>query len=233
MSRKVLHIFTFFVLAVVVLSISRENVYFSIGSYYFGGGGYDLKKAEKYFRKVVSIEEDYPRVHYQLARINFLNARFAEAKSEINKEISLYPDFHKSYYMEGLIAGYAGDFDTAINGFKEFQKYDSFNWAAYNDLSWIYFQKGDFELAKDVAIDGLEHAPNNPWLYNSLGIALLNLKEMSEAKIAFEKALQNIDKTTPEQWGKSYPGNDPKIYKDGYLATKESIVYNLELLKQY
>ncbi|MEK7567533.1 MAG: tetratricopeptide repeat protein [Patescibacteria group bacterium] len=232
MSKKVLYILISLVFLVVIF-FSRENIYFSIGNYYFGGGVYDLKKAEKYFRKVVSIEEDYPRAHYQLARISFLNARFIEAKNEINKEISLYPDFYKSYYMEGLIAGYAGDFETAVNGFKKFQEYDSFNWASYNDLSWVYFQKGDFELARDIAVDGLRYAGNNPWLYNSLGIALINLKDMSEAKVAFEKALENIDKTTAEQWGKAYPGNDPKIYKDGHMATREAIIYNLDLLKDY
>ncbi|MEK7661942.1 MAG: tetratricopeptide repeat protein [Patescibacteria group bacterium] len=205
------------------------KLYLKIGNYYFGKGDYNLIKAEKNFRRALMLDPATQTAHYQLARINFLKSNFAEAIWQIDREISLNENFGKSYYVKGLIQGYMGQSDEAILNFKKFIAYDSYNWAGYNDLAWVYFKKGEFAQTKDAALKGLKRDPGNPWLNNSLGLALLNLGQKKEAKRAFETALEKLKKIAPEDWGKAYPGNNPNIYAQGLKEMRESVSYNLAL----
>ena len=112
--------------------------------------------------------------HYQLARIYFINSNFSSALAEINTEISLFPDFKRSYYVRGLIYGYTNKLDKAVDDFKIFLEWKSESWAGHNDLAWVYFMKGDYKNSAATARDGLRYNPGNVWLNNSLGVALLN-----------------------------------------------------------
>jgi tetratricopeptide (TPR) repeat protein len=216
--------------AAIFLSPNDASLYFEKGNYHFGNGSYDIGKAQNAYQKALAIDVKLPRAHYQMARIYFLRAKFQSAITEINSEIALDPDYKKSYYMKGLIQGYAGDLDDSIANFKRFIELDSFNWAGYNDLAWIYFKKGDYTHAKEAAVQGLVHAPENPWLNNALGLAAMNLGEKERAKESFERALRSLDQMVPEDWGNSYPGNDPRIYEKGLEEMRTSIRSNLSLL---
>ncbi|MDP2655313.1 MAG: tetratricopeptide repeat protein, partial [bacterium] len=114
--------------------------------------------------------------------------------------------------------------------FKEFLKWKPDSWAGHNDLAWIYFQEGKYKEARDTALSGLAIAPNNPWLLNSLGVALLNIGDKTGAKDAFTKALEILKTMNEESWGSAYPGNDPMIYGEGFTQMRESIEANLKLL---
>lgn len=214
----------------LALNSNDSTLQTKLGNYYLGGEDYDIKKAESYFKRAIELNEKEQYAHYQLARIYFLKSNFLLGINEINKEIEYYPDFKKSYYVRGLIYGYNNDLDLSVENFKKFISLDSYNWAGYNDLSWVYFKKGDYLSAKMSALDGLLVAPSNPWLNNALGVAQLNLDEKSEAKRSFERALYQINSMTPEDWGRSYPGNDPSIYKEGFQSMKNSIQDNLKLV---
>ena len=208
------------------------ELWFEMGNYHFGGSKefYDIEKAERAFKRAVLLDPAFPGAHYQLARVYFIKGDFYSAITEINKEIALYPDFAKSYYMKGLIDGYSGNLGLAAKDFEEFLKYKPDSWAAHNDLAWAYFRLGDYEKVKEVAANGLRYSPNNPWLNNSLGIALMNLGEKEAAKVALLRAQQAAKQLTVEQCGSAYPGNDPRIYEQGLEAMRSSIRENLALL---
>ncbi len=203
---------------------------FTIGNYYFGGGAYDTKKAEGYFRKALELDPNLQGPHYQLARIYFVQGDFYTAETEINKEMELHPDFKRSYYVRGLIYGYSGRLAEARADFKQFLKWKPNSWAGYNDLAWILFQEGKYKESADAAQKGLVYAPDNAWLLNSLGVSLLNLDDKTGAKEAFIKALAVHNSMTEADWGKAYPGNDPGIYREGFSKMKESLQNNLTLL---
>ena len=203
---------------------------FEIGNYYFGGGAYNTQKAEEYFKKALEIESDIQGAHYQLARVYFIRGDFYTALNEINKEIELYPDFKRSYYVRGLIYGYAKQPDKATADFKEFLKWKPESWAGHNDLAWVYFMKGDYKNSAETAREGLVSSPNNVWLLNSLGVALLNEGKLTEAKEALTKAQTAAEAMTLADWGKSYPGNNPSVYGDGLDAMRASIKRNLALI---
>lgn len=205
---------------------------YAIGEYYFNHGSYDIAKAGTYYALAVSLEPQYKEAHYQYGRVLFINGRFVSALEEIKTVISLDPEFEKAYYMYGLINGYAGNMKQAEYGFSEFIKRNDTNWAGYNDLAWIYFKQGDYEKTSVTAKKGLEYSPANPWLNNIYGTALLNLNRKDEAKVAFELALKQSETLTPENWGRSYPGNDPAIYATGLKETRSVIRHNLALLEK-
>lgn len=201
-----------------------------IGNYYFGGGAYDLGKAEYYLRQSLAIDPRIAGAHYQIARIHFIRGEFSSALDEINKELELYPDFKRSYYVRGLIYGYNRQFKEAEADFKEFLTWKPESWAGNNDLAWIYFQEGKYAEARDAVRAGLKTAPDNPWLLNSLGVALLNIGDKAGAKEAFIRALAVLGSLSEADWGAAYPGNDPGVYAKGLSQMRASLEANLKLL---
>ncbi len=214
----------------ILRALHNASLRFEIGNHYFGGGAYDIEKAESYFKKSLDIDPKIAGAHYQIARIYFIHGDFYTALDEINNEIELYPDFKRSYYVRGLIYGYANEPDNAIADFKTFLEWKPESWAGHNDLAWVYFMKGDYKNSAATAREGLVFSPNNVWLLNSLGVALLNEGKLIEAKKALTEALTFADAMTPNDWGMSYPGNNPSVYDDGLTAMKTSIRRNLDLI---
>jgi len=203
---------------------------FAIGDYYFGRGAYDIARAKKYFQTTIALDERYPRAHYQLSRISFIQGNLNRALKEIDRELELYPDFKRSYYIRGLTYGYRKELEKAAADFEEFLRWKPESWASHNDLAWIYFQMGEYEKALRTAEEGLQYYSLNAWLLNSQGVALLNLERKDEARLAFEKALPLAMAMSPLEWGRAYPGNNPEIYPEGLASMQESIKKNLELI---
>ncbi len=225
---------------------------FRIGNYYFNttedqSGVYDLVQAETYFKKTLEYDTSFPWAMYQIARISFLNGNFYTALGQINEHIessnSVSEDLYllKGFYTRGLILGYMGRLEDAAEDFLkyiEIQKEITLStgthrtdiWAGYNDLAWIYFQLGDFNLVKETTEEGLVYAPNNPWLLNMLGVAYLNLGEEIEAKKYLDQALLETKKLTPRDWSYAYPGNDPNIAPQALSAMITAIETNIELV---
>jgi tetratricopeptide (TPR) repeat protein len=212
----------------ILLDRGDADLAMQIGNFYFGDG-YDLIAAGRAFQKALSIDFEMTGPRYQLSRIAFIKGDFYGALNFINEEISLRPDFKRSHYVRGLIYGYAGNLVEAEKDFKEFLAWNETSWAAHNDLAWIYFKQGKFTDVIKTARQGLKWNPGNPWLLTSLGVALLNVGESAEAKIALEQALRGAEELTAADWGKAYPGNDPKTYDIGLEAMRNAIRQNIAL----
>lgn len=212
-----------------ILEDKDSKLFFNIGNYYFGNGGYDLKRIESYYKNALLLDPSLEGLHYQMARVYFIKNELSLARYEINKELELHPDFKRSYYVRGLINGYDNNLDGAIEDFTEFLKWKPESWAGHNDLAWIYFKKGDYENALATSEEGLKHYAGSVWLLNSKGVALLNLGRKDEAKVILSQALLIAEGMKAEDWGRSYPGNNPAVYVDGLEAMKASIKRNLIL----
>lgn len=202
----------------------------AIGDYFFGHGAYDLIQAERAYQTVLVFDAKNRDAQYQLARINFLRGNFPSAIEHIDRVLVLDPTFAKAYYIKGLILGYRGSLIEAINYFEQFIERAPDNWAGYNDLAWLHFQLGDYVQTLTVAEAGLIHSPENVWLLNMQGLALMHLDQRDGAREAFSRAKAQALQMQPQHWGKSYPGNDPAIYAEGLERMREAIDYNLELV---
>lgn len=222
---------------------------FELAEYYFNHGGegeYDLAKARKHYGLVIiNADEggiDASEVHqswYQLGRIDFLEGKFDAAIYKFNRLLDLYgeviPNVH---YMLGLTYGYKArkndsdeDWQAGADAFSTFIDFAPESPWPRVDLAWIYFSQGKYEEMKPVLEKGLEYRPDNPWLLNMYGLALLNTDNKEEAGNYFAKAKESASLLTEEDWGQSYPGNNPEIWGEGLAEFRSIIEHNLELSK--
>ncbi len=171
------------------------------------------------------------------ATSNGVKGNYDAAVDEINKELEANPENLRSLYVRGLIYGYRnqfGDLELAENDFRRFTYWAPSEWAGYNDLAWILSKAGKYRGAKEAIQNAFANAPNasnNPWLWNSQGVAELNLGEYKNAQKSFERAMELAGKLTPEDWRKSYPGNDPASADSGLDQFKTALEKNLERAK--
>ena len=203
------------------------------GNYYFNGGAYDLKKAARYYRAAAFFDTEETFARYQLSRIYFVNGKLQDALREADAAVALAPDFGRAYYMRGLINGFSNKLDEAEADFKkilELGELEQGVWAVYNDLSWIQFQKGNYANVEETARQGLELYPQNPWLLNSLGLALFNMDKKKEAKAIFKEAFQKAQELTVEDVRRAYPGNNPSETEKKRQAIIDQIRFNLTLV---
>ncbi|MBI2639450.1 MAG: tetratricopeptide repeat protein [Candidatus Sungbacteria bacterium] len=223
-------------LPAVASFLMRHDAQLSVelGNYYFNSyrdGVYDLERAEKYFERALAIDPNVENAWYQLARIDFLRGEFTSARGKINKQLELHGDsIMASYYARGLINGYSGHFKEAEKDFLKFLSWKKESWAAHNDLAWVYFSQGEYKKAEEVAREGLAFNGNNVWLLNSLGVSLLNLGKKAEAREIFLRAREAAALLTDVDWGRAYPGNDPRSAAPGLAGMKKAIDANLKLL---
>src|SRR5579872_6386248 len=76
----------------------------ALGYYYFNGGAYNLGEAQFAFSQAIKISGDHiERAHFELARLDFIQANFPGAIAEVNTEMQLYPKDDQSWYLRGLI----------------------------------------------------------------------------------------------------------------------------------
>lgn len=220
--------------AALMLNRHDAALAMQLGNYYFNGGAYDLTKAESAFRQAVSINPKILWGHYQIGRILFVRGDNDGAIAEVNKELAANPENLRSLYVRGLIYGYRsqpGDLEKAETDFRRFTKWAPKEWAGYNDLAWILSKEAKYGEAKEVGFEALEKVPDaekNPWLWNSLGVAELNLGEYREAARSFTKAKTLSEGLTLRDWQSSYPGNSPQGAESGLSAFRQAIEENLK-----
>ena len=228
---------------VAVNQVPDTNDPFILGQYYFNqgdspSGAYDLEKARHYFTEAIETDPKGNSLSwYQLGRIDFLEGNFNAAIYKFKKQQQYFDDdIPNVYYMLGLTYAYQArreeipeNWSLAEENFKKYLDFFPDSPWARTDLSWIYFSQGKFEEMIPILEIGLVTEPDNPWLRNMYGLALLNTGKPEEADKQFIRALEDAEKLTVEDWGKSYPGNDPKIWDEGLSEFKAAIRNNLTL----
>ncbi len=219
---------------------------FEIGQYYFNhdddpAGPYDIAKAQYYYEKEIALDpKGNNLVWYQSGRIDFINGDFETALKKFDTQIEYFGDsVHNVYYMIGLTYGYKARVSGLAEDWKAgedaFMKFIDFSpqapWSRV-DLAWIYFSQGKYEEMVPVLEQGLAYRPDNPWLLNMYGLALLNTGEKELAKEQFYKARTQAELLTTEEWGRAYPGNNPSAWAQGLSEFKYIIERNIELVEQ-
>lgn len=221
----------------VLLDRNDTGLAMFIGDYHFnnvmGGGEYNLDVAENAYQKAISINSKVLWGHYQLARIRFVKGDYDSALEEIEEELKTNPENLRSLYIRGLIYGYRSqvtDLEKAEADFRRFTEWAPTEWAGYNDLAWIFFKEGKYAEAEtelERAFINVPEAERNPWLWNAMGVAELNLAKYSRATGSFGKAKTLAGNLTSREWQRSYPGNDPTTSGEGLSTFQEAINENL------
>lgn len=201
--------------AAYALNFNDANLAMQEGNYYFAGGAYVLPKAERAISLAIKLRPTAPMQHYMLARVLFSEGKFDEALTAINTELQINPENQRSLYVRGLIYLYrqqSGDLGRAAADFSQFTKWAPGEWAGYNDLAFTLEKEAEFPAAVRVLTQALSKVPQgtkNAWLWNSLGVAQLNLLEYPQAINSFKNALALAKKLTTVNWRRDYSGDNP------------------------
>jgi len=194
---------------------------------------YDVDAAEYYFLLAAERDPEFPYVNHQLARIEFLRGDFLDALILINRELEVHPDPSPStYYIRGLIEGFAGLYDMSARDYEIYLEADPTNWAAINDYAWVLLKADRSADALLATVRGLSHFPENPWLLNSNAIALYEEGFYEEAHEQALLATRFVMQLREKDWLIAYPGNDPRIAHEGLQALSDSIRRNLLAIRE-
>ena len=206
-----------------------------MGSYYFGGGAYDLEKAAGSYNVAVKLEPKVLWGHYQLARILFVEGNKMKATEEIDAELAANPANLRSLYVRGLIEDAQGNLPAAEADFTRFVSWAPAEWGGYNDLSYVLAKEGKYAQSEATINEALKHVPDAkdiPWLWNSRGLAELNELHYSQAQVSFEKALVLAKAITPAVWHRAYSGNDPATTAHSITNFQNAIQSNILMAKK-
>jgi tetratricopeptide (TPR) repeat protein len=203
------------------------------GNQFFGGSmPYNLAVADGFYRAALILDPHVPDAWHQRARIAFLGGDFATAKKYIDTQLALHGDsLMPSYYVRGLIEGYARDFGPAEKDYLTYLKWDRYNWAANNDLAWVYFSEGKFKEAALRLQGFVDTGPKNPWLLTMHAMAVYNLGDNATAHKELLEARSALLGLTESDWIRSYPGNDPAIASAGLASFRKTIEDNIALVE--
>lgn len=193
---------------------------------------YNILHAMEFYNRAFALDPRYPFLQHQLARVAFLKGDLAEALARINLELKHNPDPDpSSLYVRGLIAGYMGRYQDSIADYERYLEFDPSNWAAVNDLAWVLLKA---DRPKDAAVatrEALALWPENPWLLNTQAIALYEMNAFERAYESIQKAQKNSAYITERDWLVAYPGNDPRIARDGIAVLRKSIRDNMHRIE--
>jgi len=214
-----------------IVNIHDPQLAVVMGNYYFGGGIYDLQSAKERYTEALSIDPKVKLAHYQLARIYFVQNRLDTALLHINQEINNDPYNLRSLYVRGLIRISQGDLEGAESDFARFVAYAPGEWGGYNDLAFVLAKRGKYTESEKVLAQAFEKIPDsqeNPWLWNSLGVAQLNQGAFTKAVASFGEAKRTVASATLEDWRRAYSGNDPRADAESLKSFQQVIMRNLQ-----
>jgi len=179
---------------------------------------------------------------FLLGRIYFVQNELDNSVVAYNQSIILNPKFAQTFYGRGLSYGFMGE-NFLFSAQKDFEKYIKLDeeefqesrrraygaWAGYNDLAWTLFMQGKFQEAESVALQALEFSPENPWLLNTLSVALIEQGKCRQAYPIIQKAENLLVNLEPEKFGEAYSGDHRKWWFTGLEQMKQTVHDNLLL----
>lgn len=189
---------------------------------------YDIQHAEYFFSEALRLDPQHPTARHELARIAFLRGDFEEALALIDQQLEEHDgEPPNSHYIRGLILSFMERYAEAATSFEMYLESNPNNWAALNDLAWTFLKDGRPEDAAYASVHGLVTHPENPWLLNSLALALFEMGDVKTSHGAIRAAARNAIDLSEEDWLKAYPGNDPRVASIGIAAFRDAIADNM------
>lgn len=130
------------------------------------------------------------RVHYNLGVASYGLNKFEEAKNEFKKTINLDAEYSDAYKNLGAIYEYENKDNLTLELFRERLKDNPQDSKIGASLASFYTKKGKYHDAESVYLAVLKYDPDNPLVYNDLGIVFFIQNKKDEAIFNFKKAVQ-------------------------------------------
>ncbi len=74
----------------------------------------DWAAAEECLRKALRISPGYANLHYELACVCYLTERYGDAALEVERALSINPDYLRAQYLDGLVQYQMGELDEGV-----------------------------------------------------------------------------------------------------------------------
>ena len=114
---------------------------------------------------------------------------FVEAIACFKKAITIDKKNYLLWYNLGVTYRDAGDMSLAKEALEQALLLQNNDTDTLETLSMVCFVMEDFESAYNYSAEALQINPNNPHLWNNLGVVLFNTQQYEDACEAFEKAV--------------------------------------------
>ncbi len=196
------------------LDPSNINALLILGNIYLGytrdGKNEYLKKAEEVYKKIISIDPNFPDPYYILGKWVYMpSSRWKEAEEVLKKysEISSYRD--DTYVLLGEIARRAGEDKKAEEYYKKAIEANPSSYIAFSYLSDFYKAKNEISKEIETYKSAIERFPESYIFYQRLAEALMEKND-------FKEALKNVNKAL------AFSPSNPSL-----LLTKAKILLNL------
>jgi Flp pilus assembly protein TadD len=138
-----------------------------------------------------------PQNHNNLGDMYSRHGEFDKAIAEFQTAIKLKPDYADAYNNLASAYNLTGQKDLAKEYYQKALLLNPRLWQTHLNLAALYFSQNKFDLTLSHLIKAIEINPNNAELYVNLGIVHYRLKQIPEAKQAWQKAL-SLDPQQPQ-----------------------------------
>ena len=132
----------------------------NLGNLYYNKG--DTEKAEEYYWKAVSIEDNFPQPHFNLGSILQSRNDIRGAIVEFEKALEIDPNFPHAYGNLAVIYAGQGDLVNAGNALEKLKTITPHNPQIYYNLAIIYLEIKDNESAYQNLQEGLKYGQFDP-----------------------------------------------------------------------
>lgn len=175
-----------------------------------------LKKAEEIYKKIISIEPDFPDPYYILGKWIYLpSSRWKEAEEALIKYSEISPEREEPYILLGEISERAGDERKAEDYYRKAIEVNPSSYIAYSYLSDFYREKGEILKLIEICKYAIEKFPGSYVFYHRLAEALLEKNDLMEALNYINRAVE-ISPSHPQ-----------------ILMTKAKILLNLRKYQEF
>ncbi len=132
----------------------------NLGNFYYDKN--ETKKAEDYYWKAVSVEDNFPQPHFNLGSILQDRGDIRGAIVEFEKAIEIDPNFPYAYQNLAVIYAAQGDLAATIKYLEKFRELQPQNPRAYYNLALVYLAVKDKESAYKNLNEGLLYGRYDP-----------------------------------------------------------------------
>ncbi|OGN13614.1 MAG: hypothetical protein A3J47_04225 [Candidatus Yanofskybacteria bacterium RIFCSPHIGHO2_02_FULL_43_22] len=132
----------------------------NLGNLYYNKD--DIEKAEEYYWKAVSIEDNFPQPHFNLGSILQARGDIRGAIVEFEKALEIDPNFPYAYQNLSIIYAGQGDLVNATNVLEKLKIITPYNPRIYYNLALVYLERKDIESARQNLRDGLKYGQFDP-----------------------------------------------------------------------
>ena len=132
----------------------------NLGNLYYNKG--DIEKAEEYYWKSVSVEDNFPQPHFNLGSILHDRGDIRGAVVEFKKAIEIDPNFPYAYQRLAVIYAGQGDLINAADALEKTKIITPHNTLIYYNLALIYIERNDLDSAYNNLQEGLKYSHLDP-----------------------------------------------------------------------